>query len=376
MEDQRRNREWYWVSHLQMIRMDRLNCLIDQMEDPEQIMMLTDRELNSLEQLSESEKKIIRIHRDNRSMILESYEQLSRLGLRYISFEDGEYPKRLRELPDRPVGLFVKGRLPDNGVPCVAIVGARACSSYGRDCASYFGQALSRAGVPIISGMAYGIDSTAQKAAVKEKGSSYAVLGGGADICYPKECFELYQELAAHGGVVSEMLPGTQGRPWMFTRRNRIISGMSEAVIVVEARERSGSLITANDAAEQGRLVYAVPGQIDSALSSGCHELIQNGAILLQKPQEILDDLKMTLEANLESAFSAGHVKLSEEERDVYMHLGREPVHLEQLLAWTAYPAGMLMNLLLQLEIKGYACQNPQNYYRKTRLVPPDICVK
>lgn len=376
MEQIDRNKGWYWACHLQTIRMDRLNRLIEQFDNPQELMTLTDRELTAVGLLSEKEKKVFSLHRDNREMILESYDRLAEQKIRFVSFEDREYPARLRELADKPVGLFVRGRMPDRQRPCIAIVGARACSLYGKDCAAYFAEALSGAGIQVVSGMACGIDSSAQKAALMKRGSSFAVLGGGVDVCYPKESYDLYRNLIGSGGVLSEALPGTQSRAFLFVKRNRIISGMSDAVIVVEARERSGSLITANYAAEQGRLVYAVPGRIDCALSRGCHELIRSGAILLQNPRELLEDLKMILEAELTEEFSFGNTSLTEEERDVYDHLDKEPAHMEQLLLRTGYPAGTLMHTLLQLEIKGYACQEPRNYYRKSRLLPPKLCVK
>lgn len=369
-----RNRGWYWVCHLQTINMNRLNQLISFINDPQELMGLSDRELEAAGCLSEKERKLFALHRDNQEMILESYEQLNEQGIQFVSLEDKEYPKRLNELSDRPVGLFVRGRMPDNAMPCVSIVGARACSTYGRDCAAYFGRSLARAGIQVVSGMASGIDSEAQQAALQEKGRSFSVLGGGTDICYPKESYALYSSLIRNGGVMSEMLPGTQSRPFLFVRRNRIISGIADAVIVVEAREKSGSLITASYAAEQGRLVYAVPGRIDSSLSRGCHELIRNGAILLQDPGELLEDLKMTLEAEQMKEFSEGNVRITAREKDVYNWLEKEPVHIEWLLSKTGYPAGDLMYVLLQLEIKGYICQNPQNYYRKSRLLPPETC--
>ncbi len=369
-----RNRGWYWVCHLQTINMNRLNKLISEIKEPDYLMRISDRELDETACLNEKEKQIFRLHRDNREMILESYEQLQQQNITFISFEDREYPGRLHELSDRPPGLFVRGRMPDADKPCVSIVGARACSAYGRDCAAYFGKELAKAGIQVISGMASGVDSAAQQAALSGKGRSFAVLAGGTDICYPKESYKLYADLIQNGGVISEMLPGTQGRPYLFIRRNRIISGMADAVIVVEARERSGSLITAGYAAEQGRLVYAVPGRIDSSLSKGCHELIRNGAILLQDPKELMEDLKLTLEAEQIREFSEGHVCLTSMERDVYSCLEKEPIHLELLLLKTGYPSGDLIHTLLLLEIKGYVCQNPQNYYRKTRLIPPSDC--
>ncbi len=371
-----RNKGWYWASHLQMINMNRLNALIDKIKDPEQLMCLSDQELEEAECLTEKEQKTFRLYRDNRDMILESYSQLEQQKISFVSFEEENYPRRLKELSDKPVGLFVRGKLPDVNRPCVSIVGARACSTYGRDCAAYFGESLARAGIQVISGMASGVDSAAQKAALEEKGKSFAVLAGGTDICYPKESYELYSGLIQNGGVMSEMLPKTQSRPHLFVRRNRIISGIADAVIVIEAREKSGSLITASYGAEQGRLVYAVPGRIDSSLSKGCHELIRNGAILLQDPKELMEDLKMTLEAEQMREFSEGTVVISEIERDVYSELNKQAVHFEQLLIKTGYPAGDLMHTLLMLEMKGYANQGPQNYYRKSRLIPPEICTK
>ena len=294
--------------------------------------------------------------------IEEEYEKLSQSGIRFVTIEDEEYPVLLKEVADRPIGLFVKGNLPKSDFPKIAIVGARACSSYGKECAEEIARELSAAGAQIVSGMAYGIDCCSQKAAL-ETGSSYAVLGGGVDICYPRENIGLYEKLIRQGGVISEMRPKTRSIPVLFPRRNRIISGICDAVIIIEARKKSGSLITAEFAGEQGRNVYAVPGSIFSDLSEGCHELIRNGAVLLSSPQEVLADFK------LEAAARKMHrqkMPLTEIEQDVYRFIEREPVHMEILLQKTGYPAGTLCSALFQMELKGYISEEAGGCYKRT----------
>ena len=201
------------------------------------------------------------------------------------------YPERLKELPFMPKVLYYRGELPDDG-PAAAIVGARRCTPYGRHQAAYFAQVLAANGVRIISGMALGIDEAAQRAALEAGGLSFAVLGSGADICYPPSNRDLYDKLLKQGGILSEFEPGEKPLPWHFPVRNRVISGLSDVVIVIEARPDSGSLITADLALEQGRSVYALPGRVTDAYSEGCNALIAQGASAALSPQMILDELK------------------------------------------------------------------------------------
>ena len=189
------------------------------------------------------------------------------------------------------------------------------------------------------------------------------MLGGGVDICYPRENIGLYEKLIRQGGVISEMRPKTRSIPVLFPRRNRIISGICDAVIIIEARKKSGSLITAEFAGEQGRSVYAVPGSIFSDLSEGCHELIRNGAVLLSSPQEILADFKLEVAAR---KIHRQKMPLTEIEQDVYRFIEREPVHMEILLQKTGYPAGTLCSALFQMELKGYISEEAGGCYKRT----------
>lgn len=204
---------------------------------------------------------------------------------------DGAYPKRMSALRGMPKALYWRGSLPEEGKAAVAVIGARTCSPYGREMAQWFAGELAAAGVQIISGMARGVDGIAQRAALEHGGKSFAVLGCGTDICYPKENKELYERLLAEGGIVSEHPAGTPPLACHFPTRNRIISALSDLVLVIEAREKSGTLITVDFALEQGRDVYVLPGRIGDSLSGGCNRLLRQGAGAALEPSDILEAL-------------------------------------------------------------------------------------
>lgn len=210
---------------------------------------------------------------------------------RKILLTDREYPRRLLEIPQAPKQLYVRGKLPEEGVPSVAVIGARDCSYYGQEVAKRLGRLFGENGIQVISGMARGIDGIGQQAALQAGGSSFAVLGCGADICYPRQNQDLYDRLCKQGGVISEYEWGTPPRTGYFPPRNRIVSGLADAVIVVEARKKSGTLITVDMALEQGKEVYAVPGRLVDDLSSGCNYLIKNGAGILLDMEEFMEEL-------------------------------------------------------------------------------------
>ncbi len=214
--------------------------------------------------------------------------------MRYADRYDPEYPPYLKQYERMPAGLYVIGRFPDPSRPCVAIVGARNCSGYGKSEAERFGKTLAENGVQIISGLAYGIDVSSQIGALRGGGTAFAVLGSGADVCYPKENRSVYDEIIRNGGgIISEYEPGTKAAPWHFPLRNRIISALADIVLVIEARKKSGSLITVEYALEQGKSVFAIPGRNVDALSFGCNALISQGAGIAVSPEVILEELAL-----------------------------------------------------------------------------------
>jgi len=216
--------------------------------------------------------------------------------IRVFRKEEKDYPRRLKEIPKPPEELYVLGSLPGEQMPSVAVIGARDCSEYGKYVAAHLGNVFGRNGIQVISGMARGIDGIAQEAAVDAGGRSFAVLGSGVDVCYPAGNRRLYEKLKAAGGILSEYPKGTPAIARHFPARNRIVSGLADAVIVVEAREKSGTLITVDMALEQGREVYVVPGRITDSLSVGCNRLIKLGAGILLDTDEFMEELKKIAE--------------------------------------------------------------------------------
>lgn len=284
-------------------------------------------------------------------------------GIKFISRERKGFPSRLRHLPDCPAGLFYRGMLPREECFCAAIVGARQCSPYGRLMARKLSGALSGAGAQIISGLALGIDGIAQRMAVEAGGSSFGILGSGVDLCYPRENFSLYQDILEKGGILSEFPPGSQPKPFHFPMRNRLISGLSDVVIVVEAREKSGSLITADLALEQGKDVYAVPGRSTDDLSRGCNRLIAQGAGVILTPESLLEDLNLTQPAG--EKFQKRQVSLAPEEELVYSNLDLLPKGLNEIAENTALSIGSLAGILLRLQLKDMAAEITKNQYIK-----------
>ena len=224
--------------------------------------------------------------------VVAEYEKMTDRGISFVYMGEEDYPKKLMHIPDAPYALYYAGKLPGEGEMTIAVIGARNCSAYGKAMARQFGEALAREGVQIVSGMARGIDGIGQQAALDAGGYSLGVLGCGVDICYPPENRALYEQLIAQGGICSEYPPGIEPRAVLFPPRNRIISGLCDSVLVIEAKERSGTLITVDMALEQGREVYALPGRVMDPLSMGCNRLIRQGASPALSPQDMLSELK------------------------------------------------------------------------------------
>ena len=285
--------------------------------------------------------------------------------IRQISSKSAEYPQKLNNYPKMPEILFAKGNLPDAKKPTAAIVGARACSPYGRIQAFRYAKIMSSAGVQIISGMAYGIDAEAHKGALEGGTPTYAVLAGGVDICYPSGNRPLYARiLRENGGILSEQPPGMRARNYFFPARNRIISGLADLVLIVEAREKSGSLITAQWALDQGKIVYAVPGPVNEALSMGCHKLIYDGAGIAYSPEILLRELGLNCENKVKSP-EKNDLGLASDLKLVYSCLDLRPKSTDFLIQKTGLPPEKIGSLLLELKLSGLVREIGRHYYIK-----------
>ena len=264
--------------------------------------MFLDNILREADESPHEEKDLIKLKNIKETVLKEEkeltecaklfYLNLLRNDIKWTHLNRKDYPYRLKNIGDPPLILFYKGKLPDDERPCVAIVGARECSLYGEKTASMFARELSSAGVQIISGMARGIDGISQRGSISVGGNTFGVLGCGVDVIYPEENKDLFADILKDGGILSEFEPGTEPLRQYFPSRNRIISGLSDIVLVVEARKRSGTYITVTQALEQGREVFAVPGRITDALSDGCNNLIAAGAEIAVNSQTLIQDLK------------------------------------------------------------------------------------
>lgn len=276
---------------------------------------------------------------------------------------DPDYPPRLRSIPDPPPILFARGRLDLGRARCVAVIGSRNHTRYGADVAAQLGAAAAAAGLVVVSGMARGLDALAQSAALRAGGASIGVLGTGVDVVYPSSNRQLYDQLVGGGLLISEQLPGDRGHPGAFPRRNRLISGLAEALVVVEAAEGSGTLITVASALEQGREVLAVPGPITSATSQGTNRLLRDGATPILEPADLLIALGMGTSPIAEGSMSAP-CTLSADEAQVFNALGAEPIQLDDLALRVGVPIGTLLGILLGLEIGGWVEQLPGSMFR------------
>lgn len=295
-------------------------------------------------------------------------ERIARQDISLISCVSGQYPWALREIADRPILLYVQGEVALLAQPMLAIIGARSASGYGLRTARRFAAAAAERGLAVVSGAAYGIDAAAHQGALQAGGKTVAVLGCGVDVAYPAAHRGLLRDIAQSGAVVSEFPLGTRPEAFRFPIRNRIISGLSRAVLVVEAGEKSGSLITARLALDQGREVLAIPGSIDSLKSSGAHWLIQQGATLIQRVEDVFEAMAWSVPAGTnDKAAPSPEVPLAPEERQVLQALDAYPADIDRIAQQCGLALTALQPLLLALELQGLVRRLPGQLYERVR---------
>ena len=287
------------------------------------------------------------------------------LGARVITAEDAEYPSALREIHDPPIVLYVRGQLTERDRNAVAVVGSRKCSHYATESAKKLSFQMAYAGLTVASGLARGIDTAAHQGALAAKGRTIAVIGSGLGELYPPENAELADRIAASGAVVSEFPIDTKPDRQTFPIRNRIVTGLSFGVLVVEAGANSGALISANMAAEQGRTLYAVPGRIDAPAALGSNRLIQQGAKLVITVDDILDDLPLVFREKPDLPAAAPAVDLSPEQQKILDAIGSEEMPLDSVIATSGLTAAVVSSTLLALEIRRLVKQLPGKRFVK-----------
>lgn len=332
-----------------------LAALLERFDTPDAVLSASPQELAEVSGIGVALMRRIRSG-ESRELASQVIQQCAREQIAILRPHSPQFPRLLRELPDPPSVLYVRGQLvPADGL-ALAIVGTRGASNYGRAQAERFGRLLARAGLTIVSGLARGIDAAAHRGALDGQGRTIAVLSSGVHEIYPPQHVELAQEISEHGALISEMPPFTKPKKGMFPQRNRLISGLALGTLVVEAAERSGALITARHAGEQGREVFAMPGLATSPVARGCHALIRDGAYLTQDPEDILDQLGPLVQSiQISPETTVRHpaqLQLNEQESAVLQAIELEPTDINKVVSVSGLPVARVLSTLSVLEMR------------------------
>ncbi|MCR4955963.1 MAG: DNA-processing protein DprA [Lachnospiraceae bacterium] len=358
--------EWLYLSIVPGIGLKKQKAILDYCGNEKRILTLEEKELDAIPLLNQKDKEMLLLYRRNSKFYNNAIEKMKQYGVSFIGKGEKGFPQKLLLCPDPPVGLFYRGRLPRQEQKTIAIVGARACSRYGEHYAKKISEALVDSGAQVISGLARGIDGYATEAAVERKGRAFAVLAGGVEMIYPPEHYNLYHKTIAYGGAISEYPVGIKPAKGMFPRRNRIISGLADAVIIIEAREKSGSFITADYALEQGRDIYVLPGRVDDPLSAGCNRYIREGAGIITSIKELLLDLGLK---GIETGAPDKKEKiiLEKQESLVYAFLSLVPKGLDEIIAESGMDVKSVIDTLFKLVEMGLAEECYKNQFVRRR---------
>jgi len=360
-------KEWVLLSRIPHLGPKKYRQLVEHFGSPQKVLSASRKELSIIPGLSKEAITSL-TQKKSKIKIDEELKRINELGIRIVHFRHSLYPASLGMIFDPPFLLYLKGDLEEEDADALAIVGTRRATTYGKLIARRLARELAQRGITIVSGLARGIDSAAHQGALEGGGRTIAVLGSGIDVIYPGENRKMVEEIARRGAVLSEYPLGTQPYAPHFPQRNRIISGLSKGVLVVEAPPRSGALITADFALEQGREVFAVPGNVTSPNSQGTNRLIKEGAKLVESVDDILEELdfsylkkenKQILDREIPSLFS--------QERKILELLGEEPVHIDLLIHKSNLPPSKVGELLMKLQIKGLARELPGKLFVRDR---------
>ena len=353
---------WLTLASVQGIGARRIAQLVSHFGSANAVLRASESDLSQLDGLNNRVARAVR--RAAPEAVLATIQLATELGQTVLVPSDASYPASLRTIPDPPPVLYSRGDISLTTRRCVAVVGSRNHTPYGATVASELAVELARAGICVVSGMARGLDAVAQASALDAGGPTIGVLGTGVDQVYPEANRLLFKRTLEHGMLLSESPPGERGLPGAFPRRNRLISGLSVALVVVEAAEDSGTLITVNCALEQGREVLAVPGPITSITSRGTNRLIRDGATPILQPEDLLRALGVQRAISIPEP-SPFPVNLSADETRVYSVLDPEARHVDEIALASGLPISTLLATLLGLEIGGLAVQLPGGMFRR-----------
>ncbi|MCD7825348.1 MAG: DNA-processing protein DprA [Clostridiaceae bacterium] len=353
----------FWLCNLPQIGMRKRQRLLEYFGSSSEVFQGTKEQYRQVAGLRDKDICALLAARDG-DQLKRCYDNMVQKGISFVSIREEEYPKQLRQIADAPYGLFYKGCLPQQGMCGVAIVGAREASFEGVQIARKFGYELAANGIQVVSGMARGVDISAQRGAMDVPGGrTFAVLGTGIDICYPRQHIEEYMRMQEYGGVISEFPLHSPPLPFQFALRNRLISGLCDGVLLIEAKKDSGSLITAEAGLDQGREIFVVPGGILNSQYEGSNGLIKQGAVPVTGITDILDGLGMFFDQDVIERKKKSEVLLETAEKIVYAILSLEPIHVSEIVKQTGFPLQKVMEIVLALEMKKMIYTVGNNYF-------------
>lgn len=353
---------WLWLSGMEELSRSRLRKLLEYFGTPCDIYMAGDKDIMPFlpEPLKAGWNK-----KKDLDAVIRLKEKLEADKITFLYYGHPMYPEKFMQMPDAPFSLFLKGRLPGRGSKNIAIIGARNATVYGKELAGYFAKKLAQHGVGVISGLAAGIDGAGHRGALEGMGYTLGIIGGGIYSVYPRENYDLYRQLSVCGGIVSEYPPSASPMAYRFPERNRLISGISDGILVVEAREKSGTFITVDQGLEQGKNIYALPGRITDVNSRGCNRLIMEGARPVMDVEDILEELHLQAGSNdnFMDVMELTENSLAQAEKMVYSCLSLEPLYVDEIVKRTGMSVSDTLSVLLSLELKGVVRQVVNHFY-------------
>jgi len=366
---------WIWLSSISGVSPVTASRLLKHFGTPELVFHADSREYKDVEGVKTSD--VGKLSGKNIGAANNAIEACATIGCRVITLQDSEYPDRLRNIYDPPIVLYVLGRLPDiDDMPVVAVVGTRDCTPYGLGAAEGIGYDLSRNGFIVATGLARGIDTAAARGALRAGGTVLGVIGSGLDIIYPRENKTLFEDVINSGAIISEYPPGTPALRIHFPARNRIISGLSLGVAVIEAPKQSGALITASRALEQGRDVFTVPGNVNAKSCEGSNALLREGAIPVLSAEDIISEYKdllpeKTVKKEIDNIIGVEYIDLDKifidlcgDERIVAETIGAKTMHVDEIIFATGMSAQKALSVLTMLEINGHVVRTDNGEFK------------
>lgn len=358
---------WYWINNIEGIGRKTAWAMIEYFGSPEAVFYAAKEEIAQFLKKESMADACIASRQEER--VERGLIELQKRGIQFLYPSLPEYPEQYRCIPDAPCGLYLKGSLPPEHQKIVAVIGARNCTRYGLEMARFFGRELAVSGLSVISGLARGVDGMAHQGALEGNGYTMGIIGGGIDQVYPKENYQLYMKLQEQGGILSESNIGIAPVSGLFPQRNRLISGLCDGILVIEAMEKSGTFITVDQGLEQGKEVFAVPGRISDRKSVGCNYLIKLGAHIVTEVADILDILHVKGNNNAKNSYfdalqdNISKLSLAPLEKMVYSCLRIDPRYIDDIIADVQIAPQDVLRALNRMTLDNIIMETARNYY-------------